>query len=516
MIKKIELNYPEFWSGLKIDREFTSGINIIEENNAYWKSTILKTIMSLYTGKFGTSKTLPEWFATIETDNTKYVLSKKNWIGKDIQDNELYLYTMPWMFFTALDSTPKQRAVLVKLLWLDYVNFMKDKITESIKGKEEYYKELSTFNDKTEEDLKSKMKDSLSKEWTILEDIIRLKSKVINKEEKDFSDVLEYREAIADIQRQAQEHNRWLFNIQQQHQKLLADIRTLENSIYSSEQTVKQYDSQIETLNKQLEWLRNEYDLVSTKSTCDKCWSTLQQDKLKVRLDWIVTNANLVKANIEQAKNNQDKILIEIGNQNKDYNKLKSDLDLFVIPKTIDSSNIEQAVVDLNLNRIPKLAIWRNEEYEEYIKYLQDLSFTTNELNIKEQQLKSMDSIRLTNSLDTIKALKKIFTEYLAEQTKKLPVDIELFKENKDWSLKESFIIKKDWIEYSELSQWNKAIVEIALAKVFIDKLWMDIILVDEANSISRDNISLIKELAKDFQVIVCKATNWNLKDITN
>ncbi len=109
-----------------------------------------------------------------------------------------------------------------------------------------------------------------------------------------------------------------------------------------------------------------------------------------------------------------------------------------------------------------------------------------------------------------------MFTEYLAEETKKLPVDIELFKENKDWSLKESFIIKKDWIEYSELSQWNKAIVEIALAKVFIDKLWMDIILVDEANSISKDNIWLIKELAKDFQVIVCKATNWNLKDITN
>lgn len=509
MIKKIELNYPEFWTGLKIEREFKQWINIIEEKNWYWKSVLLKTIMSIYTGKFGTSKTLPEWFAKVQTNTTEYILSKKNWLNKDIQDNELYMYTMPWMFFTALDSTPKQRAVLVKLLWLDYISFMKDKITESIKCKEDYYTELVNFNDKTEDDLKSKLKDSLSKESVIIEDIMRLKSKLINKEEKDFSDVLEYREAIADIQRQAQDHNRGLFTMQQQHQKLLADIRTLENSIYNSEQTVKQYDSQIQTLNKQLEWLRSEYDLVSTNSTCDKCWSPLQQDKLKVRLDWIVSNANLVKANIEQVINNKNKILLDITNKNKELTKLKTDLDFFVIPDNIDSSNLEECVTKLNLSRIPKLDIWREQEYEEYNNYLQDLSFTTNELNIKEQQLKSIDSIRLTNSLDTIKSFKKMFTEYLAEQTKQLPVDIELFKENKDGSLKESFIIRKDWIEYSELSQWNKAIIEIQLAKVFIDKLWMDIVLVDEANSISKDNIWLLKELSNTHQVIVCKATNW-------
>lgn len=513
MIKKIELNYPEFWSGLKIDREFTSGINIIEENNAYWKSTILKTIMSLYTGKFGTSKTLPEWFATIETDKTKYVLSKKNWIGKDIQDNELYLYTMPWMFFTALDSTPKQRAVLVKLLWLDYVSFMKDKITESIKGKEEYYKELSNFNDKTEEDLKSKLKDSLSKEWVILDDIIRLKSKLINKEEKDFSDVLEYREAIADIQRQAQDHNRALFNVQQQHQKLLADIRTAENIIMNNNINITTFDKHIKSFNEQLEWLRSEYTLVQDQSTCDKCWSKLPEDKLKVRLDWILSNANKVKDNISIIENDKAKVIEANKVSNNTLAKLKSDLDLFVLPETIDTNNIEECVTKLNLNRIPKLEAGREIEYEEYLRYLNELSFVQNELSLKETQLKSMDSIRLQNSLDTIKWFKQMFTTYLEEQTKKLPVDIELFKENKDGSMRETFIIKKDWIEYSELSQWNKALVEIALAKVFIDKLWMDIILVDEANSISKDNISLIKELAKDFQVIVCKATNWTVKD---
>jgi hypothetical protein len=87
MIKSISINYPEFWSGLKIDREFKPWLNIIEERNWYWKSVLLKTIMSLYTGKFGTSKTLPEWFASIETDTNKYLLSKWKWIGKDFEDN---------------------------------------------------------------------------------------------------------------------------------------------------------------------------------------------------------------------------------------------------------------------------------------------------------------------------------------------------------------------------------------------------------------------------------------------
>lgn len=513
MIKSISINYPEFWSGLKIDIEFKPWLNIIEERNWYWKSVLLKSIMSLYTGKFGTSKVLPEWYSSIETDTTKYVLSKKNWIGKDFEDNELYLYTMPWMFFDSLPSTPKQREVLVKLLWLDYLTFMKDKITDNIKWKEDYFKELSTFNDKTEDELKAMLKESLSKESTILEDIMRLKSKLINKEEKDFTDVLEYREAIADIQRQAQEHNRWLFTIQQQHQKLLSDIRTTESSIVQLQNLKSNYDAQLKTLNEQLEWLRSEYSIVQDESKCDKCGSKLSEDKLKVRLNWILSTANKVKDNISNTEIKISDTNKSIESLNKTLSKLKSDLDLFVLPETIDTNNIEECVIKLNLNRIPKLEEGRELEYEEYQRYLNELSFVQSELNIKEQQLKSIDSIRLQNSLDTIKWFKKMFTEYLEQETKKLPLDIELFKENKDWSFKESFIIRKDWVEYSQLSTGNKAIIQIALAKIFIDKLWMDVILIDEWSLISKDNLWLIKELSNTHQVIIAKPTWWTLKD---
>ena len=137
-----------------------------------------------------------------------------------------------------------------------------------------------------------------------------------------------------------------MFTIQQQHQKLLSDIRNLDNAIYSSEQTVIHYDSQIETLNKQLEWLRSEYAIVQDESKCDKCGSKLSEDKLKVRLDWILSTANLVKSNIEQAIYNKDKLVSDIDNKTKQLNKLKSDLELFVLPETIDKNNIEILNID--------------------------------------------------------------------------------------------------------------------------------------------------------------------------
>lgn len=514
MIKSITINYPNFWSGLKIDREFKPWLNLIEESNAWWKTTLWKTIMSIYTGKFGNSKTLPEWFSSVETDKTKYVLSKKSWIWKDFEDNELYLYTMPGLFFNALSSTPKQREVLVKLLWLDYVSFMKDKISKNIKGKEEYFHELVNFNEWTEKELKDKLKDSLTKEWTILEDIQRYKSQLINKEEKDFTDVLEYRELVSDIQRQAQEHNRWLFDIQQQYQKLLSNIRTTENIIMNNNINITTFDKHIKSLNEQLQWLKTEYSIVQKQSTCDKCGSKLPEDKLKIRLDWILSTADKVKDNISIIEIDKTKVIEANEVSNNTLSKLKDKQELFILPETINTSNIEECVTKLNLNRVPKLEAWRELDYEEYQRYLNELSFIENELKIKEEQLKAIDSVRLENSLDIIKWFKKMFTEYLNKETKKLPVDIELFKQNKDGSFKESFIIRKDWVQYSELSTWNKSIVQLQLAKIFIDKLWIDFVLVDEWSLISKDNLSFIKDLAKTHQVLIFKPTWWTNKDL--
>jgi hypothetical protein len=106
-----------------------------------------------------------------------------------------------------------------------------------------------------------------------------------------------------------------------------------------------------------------------------------------------------------------------------------------------------------------------------------------------------------------------LFTKKLEEATASLPLDIELFEVLKNWNVKETFTIKKDWIDYYDLSQGNKMIVNIMLAKLFIDKLWLDFILIDESNSISKSNIEYIKWLSKDYQIILAKASPWTSKD---
>ena len=50
MLSRIEIDYPDF--GVKIERDFTPGINLIEEANGYGKSTILNTILSLYSKNY--------------------------------------------------------------------------------------------------------------------------------------------------------------------------------------------------------------------------------------------------------------------------------------------------------------------------------------------------------------------------------------------------------------------------------------------------------------------------------
>jgi hypothetical protein len=94
-----------------------------------------------------------------------------------------------------------------------------------------------------------------------------------------------------------------------------------------------------------------------------------------------------------------------------------------------------------------------------------------------------------------------------------LPLDIELFETLKNWNVKETFTIKYQWQDYYDLSTWNKCIVNIMLSKLFIDKLWLDFILIDEWGLIGKSNIDYIKELSKDYQIIIAKATWWTSED---
>ena len=124
MIKEITLNYPDFW--LELNQKFKSGINILEEENWWGKSSLLNTIQSVYTWKFNWLRTLPSGHAEVITDNNKYILSRWNWLGVSHEPNDLYNYIIPWAIWDRLDTSGKRRQVIVDLLWLDYNTFMKE------------------------------------------------------------------------------------------------------------------------------------------------------------------------------------------------------------------------------------------------------------------------------------------------------------------------------------------------------------------------------------------------------
>ncbi len=161
--KRIEINYPDF--GLTLEREFTPGINLIEEVNGYGKTTILNTILSLYSKKYVGIKggALPSGTAKIYTDDKIYMLAKKLWVGLDKEPNDLIRYILPGEFFSL--TTPDQRKIIVRLLGIDYDKYMQEYIPE--------------WTDDLEKEIKSRLKENEGKESIILDDITRLKSVVI-------------------------------------------------------------------------------------------------------------------------------------------------------------------------------------------------------------------------------------------------------------------------------------------------------------------------------------------------
>jgi len=238
MIKRIEINYPD-WD-LKLERDFTEGVNLIEEPNAYGKTTILNTILSLYSKKYPGLRTLPSGTAKIYADDKVYMLNKGIWIGMDEKQNSLVKYILPGEFF-AIDTTPKQRATLVELLGIDYAGFM----TKRIPG---WYPDMK-------KETKARIKSNEGKNEVILDDIIRLESIVIKYEKNPvvIEDTSQNIESVYALQ--LRKHNDLRMQIMQDNNLIVNKINRISDDLRRA--TEKQ------------EALRNEFRTVAT--ACKLC-----------------------------------------------------------------------------------------------------------------------------------------------------------------------------------------------------------------------------------------------------
>lgn len=93
------------------------------------------------------------------------------------------------------------------------------------------------------------------------------------------------------------------------------------------------------------------------------------------------------------------------------------------------------------------------------------------ELGLKEDQLKKLGEINDKVLLSSIDSAKKLFTKNLQDDIKEFNLEIELFKEQANGKLVESFIISLNGKPYGELSNGNKLLLQIRMALAFIKKL---------------------------------------------
>lgn len=114
------------------------------------------------------------------------------------------------------------------------------------------------------------------------------------------------------------------------------------------------------------------------------------------------------------------------------------------------------------------------------------------ELELKESQLKKLGEINDKVLLSSIDSAKKLFTSELQESIKEFNLEIELFKEQANGKLVESFIISLNGKPYGELSNGNKLLLQIRMALAFIKKLGLDFILIDELGTMSQDNFDMV------------------------
>lgn len=462
MLSRIEIDYPDF--GLKLDRDFTPGINLIEEKNWYGKSTILNTILSLYSKKYPGLRTLPSGHAKIFADDKTYLMSKGMWVGLDETPNPLIRFCLPGEFFN-LGSTTEQRKAIIDLLQINYPEFMKGAVPE--------------WHEDIEKEIKDRMKQNEWREDIILKDITRLRSAVIAYEKNPV--VLE-----DNSQELLQEYNAWLAKQNAERTSIMNDNNVIVRQKNELQNMINQDKRSISNYEETLQRLREKRDAIK-KSECPTCKQKVPFDQPAI--DKIVQEAEGIKT--------------AIAKHNTSITSHQTELDTLET-KTVPNEVLYTSDPFARAKILGKeLKVNTNEERDAVSQYENN----KRELELKETQLKKLGEINDKVLLSSIDSAKKLFTKNLQDDIKEFNLEIELFKEQANGKLVESFIISLNGKPYSELSNGNKLLLQIRMALAFIKKLGLDFILIDELGTMSQDNFDMVCNEVWSLQMIIARAT---------
>lgn len=472
MIKRVEVSIPEWWIDIK--RDFKKGLNLIDEPNSWGKSTLIFTVASLYSKKFPWLRTLP-WTAKIDDA----ILIKWMWMWAPENKSELLEYLIPWKFFDL--STTDQRRLFTELLDIEFDTFM-----SSVDG--------WTPTRKTE--LRRMIKEKIAQADIVTEDIKRLQVEVRNFKDEDHTKVITYLKKLEEVKLEWNKYNNNLDNKQPQMWEILSkkkqELQQLENENLSIQRKIDACESKLEDLRKQ-------YTTIAT--TCPTCGHDIDESKISDTRTHLKAHAEEITQEMNQYT------LKDLTLVKEELNVLQKEYDSYIPPKQLTLEEFI-SIKDIQIDTpTPKEA----QAYEEYKEYKSSIGRTKSELEVKMKQIKDLDYTKLQAELKVIEEKEKEFTSILQEKVNSTGLEIELFKTAANGNVSATFNVKLDWVDYKDLSWGKKLLVWIKVAKLISDKFDIKTLLIDEAGLLSNDSFEYIRELAKDYQVIVARATPFTL-----
>lgn len=484
-IISIAVDFPSYW----LKNNFYFNKHIIEAVNGSGKSTCFNVIVSMFTNKLW-NLPIPTWSASVKyIDGTESRLVDGIWYHPqwliDIKSNPILQLDATLAKFIKVGdffkwmSTPEQRQEITKLLNIDEQKY----IDAIIPG---YYSNYSR-------DLRAEIKLIEWQESILLKDIEKHQYEVIQfentygkhfvlPEEPNQSDI-----ATELVERYNNECNaviasRYEIAIRNEKRQNLIDLRDTLND-------------EIAWLNQQLDELREEYlNVVKSDSHCPTCWGPISST---VRKEQIVSKANDIKAKRQQLI---EKLVEKFGSVD-------------AIPEQEEAPNLMPSKTLKEICEYygkpyefvsPSASLDTMKEKISHYHFHKDL------LEKKSQQLIQLDADGKRETLDNVLEAKKQYTEYLQQTLSSMShitwVAIELFKQKKNGTQEETFVVTLDGVPMSQLSNGQSLYCQFAIAHMFAKVLGIPFILFDEAGTLSEETYQKIITNSQ-CQVLFARAT---------
>lgn len=498
MIKEIKVDWIHW---VKSTISFWKRTAIVWQSKL-WKTTILNTIMAAYSWYFPWyGKSLPEWNAEIKTDSWDILISNKKVVSNLILDTEkadLIRYIVPWNFFKLTKWTPEQRAIITKLMWLD--TSILENIVSDIK------------------EIKTKIKEFDNKKEQITLDIIRLE------EEKEQYIIIEEPiepELIPDNSEEIlNAYNKYIDWINKENRKIQAEYSLALEDYNRDINTANSYKSnEIQQLTKDIFNNKTKLDSIQREAeqlksqvpyNCNSCGTLIQPKDNSVRLNGL---------RIEYSQINESNKLLEVELEKLKEEKLQviNNIKQPLRPEIKDVWNIyslhdKSTIVwipykEWNTNDVAEY----NNKYLEYSQLKTKVEMINKELELKANQLKDLDPTKLDLELRKKEKAKTEFNKEVEDKVKSTWLDIRLFETLKNGNVSETFAIyDEEWYNYNATSSWNQIYIEVLIAKLFVDYLWLDFILVDRWESVWINLKKKVYEAIWSLQLIVTQVTDDN------